>query len=523
MRLDKLNIIDFKNLSDFYIDFAEQSLTTVLIGQNGTGKSNLLEALVIIFGNLYLREPPEFAYKIKYFIHDYRISIDADPRREKGHSQISIDGKKLRSTRFSKKQILEYLPNNVFGYYSGPTNRLESHFDKHQDRFYRALLNGDDNVLRPMFYARLIHSQFVLLSFFAEPDDKSQQVLREHLGIVGLDSILFVMNEPSWDSKDGDPRFWYARGEVAGFLSKLFELSFAPMRLSQTVPVSFRKNETREFLYLYLKDVNCLSELSSAYTSQRDFFKALESTYISELISEVRIRVKIKNIDGSLTFRELSEGEQQLLTVLGLLKFTKNNASLFLLDEPDTHLNPVWSLKYLQLLKDVVGDEDSDEIFEKSHIIMTTHDPVMIAGLEREQVQILKRNDDTRKIIAEHPEQDPKGMGIAAILTSELFGLRSALDLETMSKLDEKRRLASLKTLTVEQKKRLGELNDDLENLGFSRTKRDPLYEQFVKAMTKRKAYQNLTNRPTLTENERKRQRKLAQEVLDEILNSGGG
>jgi hypothetical protein len=34
----------------------------------------------------------------------------------------------------------------------------------------------------------------------------------------------------------------------------------------------------------------------------------------------------------------LSEGEQQLLMVLGLMRFTKSHQSLVLLDEPDTHL-----------------------------------------------------------------------------------------------------------------------------------------------------------------------------------------
>ena len=39
MRIDKLAIKDFKNLRDFSIDFDEDQLTTVLIGQNGTGGS----------------------------------------------------------------------------------------------------------------------------------------------------------------------------------------------------------------------------------------------------------------------------------------------------------------------------------------------------------------------------------------------------------------------------------------------------------------------------------------------------
>ena len=107
----------------------------------------------------------------------------------------------------------------------------------------------------------------------------------------------------------------------------------------------------------------------------------LESTYISELIREVRINVKMKDTGNILTFGELSEGEQQLLTVLGLLKFTQDNESLFLLDEPDTHLNPIWKLDYINLLKDVVGEQDT------SHIIICTHDPLVIGGLDKSQVR----------------------------------------------------------------------------------------------------------------------------------------
>jgi len=80
----------------------------------------------------------------------------------------------------------------------------------------------------------------------------------------------------------------------------------------------------------------------------------------------------MKNADGILTFKELSEGEQQLLTVLGLLKFTQDEESLFLLDEPDTHLNPAWKLKYLNLIEQVVGKPKA------SHLIISTHDPLVM-------------------------------------------------------------------------------------------------------------------------------------------------
>src|SRR5205814_5885217 len=118
------------------------------------------------------------------------------------------------------------------------------------------------------------------------------------------------------------------------------------------------------------------------YTNPNSFFKALESTYLSKLLAEVRIRVRIRDCTGALTFKELSEGEQQLLTVLGLLRFTREDEALFLLDEPDTHLNPIWSLHYLDLLNSIVGSQ------RNSQIIMTTHDPLTMAGLTRDQARV---------------------------------------------------------------------------------------------------------------------------------------
>src|SRR5262249_1469971 len=153
-----------------------------------------------------------------------------------------------------------------------------------------------------------------------------------------------------------------------------------------------RKLKTLEHLYLFIRDNGDLAQLAGDYESRAEFFKTLESTYISKLLAEVRIRVRIRNVDGSLTFRELSEGEQQLITVLGLLEFTKEHESLFLLDEPDTHLNPTWSMQYLELLRGIVKDSD------RSHIIMATHDPLVLSDLVRSQVQVLRNDRKARRI-----------------------------------------------------------------------------------------------------------------------------
>ena len=511
MRIDKLWIKDFKNLKDFEINFDEEQLTTVLIGHNGTGKSNLIEAIVIIFRNLDLGKPPEFSYDLTYCCRNNRIQIKAEADKKLNHTGVTVNGKNISFSKFVKFSDRRYLPNYVFAYYSGPSNRLESHFDVHQKNFYKDLLQNKEKPLRPLFYTRLIHSQFVLLSYFSFSDEKSREFLKKYLDIAGLESVLFILKKPPWKSKDGDKRFWNARGVVQGFLSILYDQALAPLYKTERISMEYNKKRNQDHLYLFIPNEESLKNIAQIYGNNREFFKVLESTYISDLIYEVRIKVKKINSNDTITFKELSEGEQQLLTVLGLLKFTKDEESLFLLDEPDTHLNPAWKLGYLNLLEEVVGKQ------ETSHILICTHDPLLIGGLLRNQVQIFKKSGSTGQIIATPPEYDPRGMGVAALLTSELFGLSTTLDLETQKKLDRKRELylKSLESeLIHEENEEMRMLAAELGSLDFTRTIRDPLYDKFVRAIMSRDDFK----KPVLTPEERRKQDQIAQEIINEIL-----
>jgi hypothetical protein len=118
MRLDRLHIRSrFKNLADFQIDFDEASEMTVLVGRNGTGKSNLLEALTIIFRDLDLRLRPAFSYELCYFCRGHTITIDANPdRRGQLGYELTADGQRLTWRAFRDNPTRAYLPN--FGHLS---------------------------------------------------------------------------------------------------------------------------------------------------------------------------------------------------------------------------------------------------------------------------------------------------------------------------------------------------------------------------------------------------------------------
>lgn len=522
MKVDKLHIRShFKNLENVNVDFDEDHLMTVVVGRNGSGKSNVLEALVAIFRNLDLGEAPPFSYELVYRLGEchkpnqpserwLEITIDADPDRGTLAKQYEVRARDLLSDDISKYMLDEqssgiaiplskvkrdksgqapYLPNYVFAYYSGPSDRLENHFKKHRTDFYRRLLEDKLDLkgdIRPLFYAKPHHSQFVLLAFFlSEKDSAEKAFLREHLGIEGLDSIHFVMRQPGWAKQKGE-LFWGARGVVRRFLDGLIQHTLSPIKVIRQEDTTLTGSNIRnEFFHLFLPDVKALREFAKALSAD-ELFKMLESTLLSEIISEVSIRVKVSSSEEPLTFRELSEGEQQLLTVLGLLKFTGGKDSLFLLDEPDTHLNPSWAVKYLKFLREFVPNHDT------SHLLMVTHHPLAIAELKREQVQVMKR-DDEKQISAKMPDENPRGMGINLILRSDMFGLQTTLDDDTNQRLTNRNALAAKETLSKEkivreqgfppedEEQYLTRLNVQLEHLGFNLATDDPDYLEFLR------------------------------------------
>ena len=77
MRLSKVTIGSFKNLVNLTINFDEASPYTVLVGENGAGKSNLTEALCFIFRNLDLDIEAPFDYELEYECRGAAIQIVA--------------------------------------------------------------------------------------------------------------------------------------------------------------------------------------------------------------------------------------------------------------------------------------------------------------------------------------------------------------------------------------------------------------------------------------------------------------
>jgi predicted ATPase len=639
MQLRHLAIPNFRNLRGVVIDFAtyleprpDASSTAApkairshaLIGQNGTGKSNLIEALITIFRDLDLDRDAAFGYTLEYEIRGHVVRIQADLAKQR-RPFVWVDGDRVSQDYLNKNDPPDktprderrgprLLPSHVFAYYSGRNERIEALFQDHQKRFNGRqeitadeVLRGDlftsykapremlaleaelrsfegrteeeltateqailvrirdslqpyyeqrnrflsstesehrrrsarvgDDRLRRLFYCRGGHSQLVLLACLLSDDPVFQKVLKR-LHIESLESALFVLKEPhrlrekrrngkfdEVELNEGDPRFWFARGSVVSkFLDSLWQVAWAPIEQEVTQQIDFRgRTEKQRQLYLYVPNQAKLQELGRLVGGTDNFFRYAEGAYIGDLIEEVRITVKKREDgkdghDGEVSFTLLSEGELQMLTVLGLMRITREDHCLFLLDEPDTHLNPIWKLRYFDDIEGVLNQDGEALIQGASQVLITTHDPMMIGSLKREQVHILRRKAD--RTVVETPDEHPQGMGVTGLLKSELFGLSSTLDIETERRLFRRNELYVKRPRTAEEDAELTRLSAELSDLGFSTADfRDPDYALFVRKMAEHRKFR----KPTLSPEEQAEQEKVAGEIIDEILREEDG
>lgn len=534
MQLNRLRLKEFRNLNDIEVNFAQtleplssndsgdsKSIRShAIIGQNGMGKSNLIEALVHIFRNIDLELSVPFDYELEYTINDNQIKIIANKILQ-SRPFVWVNGEK-QSQSYLKSNENQLLPAHVFVYYSGKNERIESLFKDHQENYKKLLKNNKDDLVRRLFYCRGGHAQLVLLACMLDEQDETFRKILDNLGIEAIESANFVLKKPysqrkleELDILEGDPRYWYTRGTVVNkFLNYLWDVAWAPIQDTREATIDFRRRpEKQELLYMFVPNQKALKKLGDAVGSTERFFRYAEAAYIGDLLEEVRIKVKKRDLKGEVEFTDLSEGELQLLTVLGLMRLTHQENCLFLLDEPDTHLNPIWKLRFFDDIENVLRQDKNDLLKGESQIFITTHDPIMVGSLRKEQVHIIRKVNETTVI--EQPYEHPQGMGVTGLLKSEVFGLTSTLDRETERRLFRRNILFAMENKTFEQEKEYKKLCDELADLGFANSDfKDPFYAMFVKKMAQHTRF----HKPVLTPDEQLEQDQIADDIIAQIL-----
>lgn len=130
--------------------------------------------------------------------------------------------------------------------------------------------------------------------------------------------------------------------------------------------------------------------------------------------------------DGSgreVCLDDLSDGEAQLIEVLATTRIFSPERTLFLFDEPETHLNPSWRTYFHSHLSKAMVLSDNGEA--QAQVFLSTHSPFMVSSLKKEDVLFFERDD--RGEIQMQPIGSQTYGASFEVLIKNHFGLRSLI------------------------------------------------------------------------------------------------
>jgi energy-coupling factor transporter ATP-binding protein EcfA2 len=485
VKLVRLWVNDYKNLRDCRIDFAQPFLLNAIIGTNGSGKSNLIEAILHILIGFYFKKSPPFDFRFEFEAQERQVMLEGEDRA----LSVRVDGESKSVEYFAERlrggsgQV--YYPELTFVYYSGECQRVRRLLKRYERDFQRLTRKPETDRYRPLFVETSNEqSDVILLALFAH----RQMTFLNHLELTDVVNVsLEFRSPPSFDSKQHEPKLWNTEGAVRRIVAAIDETALSQESRRQKKvqgensteeEVAYSETRTYKFRDVLHGDHSIRDLADRLARSGDNLYLALEHLRIRGIFRSVSFQLKGRSSDDLFEFDQLSEGEKQLVAVIGAFYLINQPDNLVLLDEPDTHLNPHWSWEYSAMLSEAFNDQQR----RRSTVLMATHNPVMISGLTKDQVLLAHPPSDGVSTFT-RPVRNPRGQGVANLLCSEeFFGLPSSLDKETQKLLEERLQITIKPDLTDVERTRLNELNQQLEiTMAPGISERDPDYVGFLR------------------------------------------
>ncbi len=176
-------------------------------------------------------------------------------------------------------------------------------------------------------------------------------------------------------------------------------------------------------------------------------------------------RVEFKLPDGWLLLSQISLGYQTMTSWIvdlaaRLFNFYPHSPNpiaepaIVLIDEIDLHLHPKWQRTIMSYLS---------ERFVNTQFIVTAHSPLIVQAAENANIVVLKR--ESEGVVIHQQAQDVHGWRIDQLLTSDLFELKSARSPHYESLLEQRRQILSKAKLGEEDKTQLKTLEAEIGDL----------------------------------------------------------
>ena len=421
MKINSLKIEGFNVLdNDFFIDFNNSSNLSILIGKNGSGKSSILEAVGLIFKSLYTGVNPPFKFVIDYELYEYKIGIQYND--EDFTIRVNTTVYYLNDIDYLKNKGIKLLPDNIIAYYSGSNLRLKKVF------------NFGKYVQSPFLYVEDKHFKLILLTLLSSTFQSHKDFLNINFYVSNDNSFSFKLNIQLFSKKlieqimeiDENFIFYLKQGLNIQDLFEIIKQNISnntsdnkEMILDELYNIWQNVIANKVFEYSLNKSYkfrNNIFQFSFNYEEleyfmykiggEIDLFRNLLDLTSKGILTNVNF--KFKKNSNFVDYTAFSEGERQLITVVGLKELISGESNLFLLDEPDTYLHPSWQ----NLLVNKFLEKQSNYTF------VTTHSANILKNISKKHIFILKNINNKIQVI--EPPKSTFGRDVNSILNEAM-------------------------------------------------------------------------------------------------------
>jgi restriction system-associated AAA family ATPase len=459
----------------------EQFDPLCLVGPNGAGKSQFLQVVAEAFQTAFHACAPDeeraagnedLQFEIEYYITPVRARAPVLIRLSRRG-----EGKRRATLRIERKDGLEWvecpvekpgtrdlLPSRVIGYTSGDNETLSLPFLVSRSGYAEAVAtqalarkSGVKQKSIPDTRLMLVdygtHLEVLVANLvLGSPTERS--ALLQDAKLKDIHSFRCVVQL----AHSAAPKFLARRAssggrkgvqltaELESYLNQLKRCStcYSYKEKSETYTFDFLVTEDTRAAFSYfwqssidlysaLHKLSMLNDLAIPKAARERLRRDIKSRRFASRLPEPQdedrvfrfeqVRFLPKKGSGIVDYVSLSDGEHQLAQIFGTMCMASSANVLFLLDEPESHFNPQWRVKFISRLMDLPTANGKRSATRsqsaRQDCLLTTHSPFVPSDMRRENVLIFKKSDGVHVV---RPEIETFGTTFDTIL-EECFGV----------------------------------------------------------------------------------------------------
>ncbi len=369
MKLKKLFIKEYKNLKDFTIDFESGNGISILVGNNGSGKSNVLEAISGIFANAYsAKAVHKFVYSLIYEIQEKEVKLEQTIYR----CQYYVDGKVTSVKELATQGLL---PTNVIALYSGEDKRWwHNYYEFYYKAYIRRIKTNQHQESMHLMLINKYYWNIALLALLLSSNETLSSFIKDELNINSVTKIELTFDFRHFDN-----------------LNELLKTFIDRINPEHKIRKSYTLEELKECIFFniltdangnVLVDENDNILVDDSGLTDREVFRYLTQGFMpkqEKILREITIY-----LGDDITVQQLSEGEKKLILVKTVLEILSDEKTLLLMDEPDAHLHEARKKNLYSIMRE----------YPNRQIVLASHSPTFIDVADIDEIRMLNINEN---------------------------------------------------------------------------------------------------------------------------------